>query len=229
MGLYVVHARSYPTPLFRLSILRIRTFTVGLLGNIFARLASGGMPYLTPLLLQVLLGYSPFHAGLIMIPTALMAMFSKTLATRLINKFGYRAVLFTNTVALGGFMALFSNFAPGTPLYVILLIFGAFGAVNSLQFTAMNTLTLIGLPDEEASSGNSLLSVIMQLSLSLGVAVAASLMAIFMPSGAKAASGPELATVFSATYLCMGGISVFAALIFLCTPKDFGKGAAQRR
>jgi len=227
MGLYVVHARSRANPLFQISILRIRTFTVGLLGNIFARLASGGMPYLTPLLLQILFGYSPFNAGLIMIPMALMAILSKTLATRLLNDFGYRLVLFVNTVALGGIIALYSNFSPGTPLYIMLIIFSVFGAVNSLQFTAMNTLTLIGLPDEESSSGNSLLSVVMQLSMSLGVAVAASLMAIFLPGGVKPSAGPELAAGFSATYLCMGGISVIAALIFLCTPKDFGKGEAQ--
>jgi len=228
IGLYVVHARVCPNPLFRLSILRIRTFTVGLLGNIFARLASGGMPYLTPLLLQVLLGYSPLNAGLIMIPMALMAIFGKTLVTRLLNYFGYRVVLFVNTVALGSIIALYADFSPGTPLYVMLLIFGVFGAVNSLQFTAMNTLTLIGLPDEESSSGNSLLSVIMQLSMSLGVAVAASLMAVFLPGGTIPSAGPELAAGFHATYLCMGGISVLAALIFLCTPKHFGKGAAQR-
>ncbi|MCL2790045.1 MAG: multidrug transporter subunit MdtD [Desulfobulbus sp.] len=228
IGLYVIHARLRPNPLFRLSILRIRTFTVGLLGNIFARLASGGMPYLTPLLLQVLLGYSPVNAGLIMIPMALMAIFSKALATQLLNSFGYRVVLFVNTVALGGIIALYSNFSPGTPLYVMLIIFGVFGAVNSLQFTAMNTLTLIGLPDEEASSGNSLLSVIMQLSMSLGVAVAASLMAIFLPGGATHSARLELAAGFRSTYLCIGGISVIAALIFLCTPKGFGKGASQR-
>jgi EmrB/QacA subfamily drug resistance transporter len=227
MGLYVIHARIRPEPLFRLSILHTRTFTVGLIGNIFARLASGGMPYLTPLLLQVLLGYSPLDAGLIMIPMALMAIFSKALATRLLNDFGYRVVLFVNTVALGVLIALYSNFSPGTPLYVMLIIFGVFGAVNSLQFTAMNTLTLIGLPDEESSSGNSLLSVVMQLSMSLGVAVAASLMAVFLPSGTTPLAGSELAAGFSATYLCMGGTSVFAALIFLCIPKDFGKGAAQ--
>jgi len=229
MGLYVWHARVCPDPLFRLSLLRIRSFTIGLLGNVFARLANGGMPYLMPLLLQVLLGYSPFTAGLIMIPSALMAIFGKAVITRLLNRFGYRKVLFLNTVALGSIIALFSRFSPGTPIYVIVVIFGVFGTINSLQFTAMNTLTLIGLPSEEASSGNSLLSVVMQLSMSLGVAVAASLMAIFLPGGAKPSAGTELAAGFSSTYLCMGGISVIAALIFLGTPKGFGKGSAQHR
>ncbi len=228
VGLYIVHARIRPEPLFRLSIFRIRTISVGILGNICARLASGGMPYLTPLLLQVLMGYSPLNAGLMMIPMSLMAIFTKTLATRLLNGFGYRRVLFLNTILLGCLIALYSNFSSGTPLYVMLIVFGFYGAANSLQFTAMNTLALIGLPDQAASSGNSLLSVVMQLSMSLGVAVAASFMATFLPAGAVRAAGPELAAAFRYTYWCMGSINVIAALIFLFTPKGFGKGAAQR-
>jgi hypothetical protein len=41
----------------------------------------------------------------------------------------------------------------------------------------MNTVTLIDLDDASASSGNSLLSVVAQLSLSLGVACAGALLA----------------------------------------------------
>lgn len=51
--------------------------------------------------------------------------------------------------------------------------------MNSLQFTAMNTLTLIDLQDSNASSGNSLMSVVVQLSISLGVACAAALLGGF--------------------------------------------------
>jgi hypothetical protein len=38
---------------------RVRTFAIGILGNLFARLGSGALPFLVPLLLQVALGYSP--------------------------------------------------------------------------------------------------------------------------------------------------------------------------
>jgi hypothetical protein len=52
-----------------------------------------------------------------------------------------------------------------------------------LQFTAMNTVTLIDLDDASASSGNSLLSVVAQLSLSLGVACAGALLGGFTAEG----------------------------------------------
>ena len=40
-----------------------------------------------------------------------------------------------------------------------------------MRFSSMNTLTLKDLPDEQASSGNSLLSMVMQLSMVLPFAV----------------------------------------------------------
>ena len=43
----------------------------------------------------------------------------------------------------------------------------------------MNTLTLKDLPDNLASSGNSLLSMIMQLSMSIGVTIAGLLLGLF--------------------------------------------------
>ena len=46
------------------------------------------------------------------------------------------------------------------------------GMLNALRFSTMNTLTLKTLPDRLASSGNSLLSMAMQLSMSIGVSTA---------------------------------------------------------
>jgi hypothetical protein len=43
----------------------------------------------------------------------------------------------------------------------------------------MNTLTLKDLPDDLASSGNSLLSMIMQLSMSVGVTIAGLLLGMY--------------------------------------------------
>jgi hypothetical protein len=53
------------------------------------------------------------------------------------------------------------------------------GMAMSTQFTAMNTITLADLTDENASSGNSLLAVTQQLSISLGVAVSAAVLRFY--------------------------------------------------
>ena len=101
----------------------------------------------------------------------------------------------------------------GTPHAVILAMLGVFGIINSMQFTAMNTLTLGDLDDATASSGNSLLSVVMQLSMSLGVAAGGALLAAF--SGAHVhASETSVIDSFHTTFFCVGGLSAVAAFFF---------------
>ncbi len=216
MAAYWVHAARAAKPLFSLTLFEIPTFSVGILGNLFARLGSGAMPFLTPLFLQVGLGYSPSVAGLTMVPAVVGAMLIKFVAEPVIGRFGYRRVLVVNTLLLGSFIAGFSRVDAGTPHALILLYLGLFGVVNSMQFSAMNTLTLGDLDDVRASAGNSLLSVVMQLSMSLGVAAAGALLAAFAVSTtpAMASRSAELLHTFHATYLCMGALSALAAGIF---------------
>ena len=73
----------------------------------------------------------------------------------------------------------------------------------------MNTLTLLDLPDHFASSGNSLLSVVMQVSIGMGVACAAAILWEF--SGQAVTPGsPELLQAFHKTYYCLGAIAVMS-------------------
>ncbi|MEK8044359.1 MFS transporter, partial [Burkholderia contaminans] len=125
-------------------------------GNLFARIGSGAMPYLIPLLLQVSLGYSAFEAGLMMLPVAAAGMFSKRIITRLITQHGYRKVLLANTIMVGVMMASFALMRDTVPVWVKVVHLALFGGFNSMQFTAMNTLTLKDLGTGGASSGNSL-------------------------------------------------------------------------
>ncbi|MNJ68567.1 putative transport protein HsrA [compost metagenome] len=90
----------------------------------------------------------------------------------------------------------------------------------------MNTITLIGLQDREASSGNSLLAVVVQLAMSLGVATAGALLGGFTLQGTAAGSEAVL-RAFQLTFLCVGGISMLASAIFLQLGRDDGRAPAQ--
>ncbi|MGA9912728.1 MAG: multidrug transporter subunit MdtD [Paraburkholderia sp.] len=210
---YGLHAVREPEPIFSLDLFKIHTFSVGLLGNLFARIGSGAMPYLIPLLLQVSLGYSAFEAGMMMLPVAAAGMAAKRLVTTLIVKYSYRRVLIVNTVLVGLAMASFALTTASQPLWLRLVQLALFGGVNSMQFTAMNTLTLKDLGTGGASSGNSLFSLVQMLSMSLGVTVAGALLATFtglLPRVTAANSLPA----FHATFLCVGIITAGSSWIF---------------
>src|SRR5690606_40409237 len=98
--------------------------------------------------------YSPAEAGMSMIPLALAAMAIKPLAKGLIDRFGYRRLLVTNTLLLGLLIASLGTTDADSPLVLLLAQLALIGACNSLQFSAMNTIALIDL-DRKSTRLNS--------------------------------------------------------------------------
>jgi EmrB/QacA subfamily drug resistance transporter len=218
LAAYWLRAGRIERPLFSPTLFHTRSFAVGILGNLFGRLGSGALPFLVPLLLQVALGYSPAEAGMSMIPLALAAMAIKPAAKGLIDRFGYRHLLAGNTLLLGALIASLGVTGQDTPLALLLVQLALIGACNSLQFSAMNTIALIDLQDQQTSSGNSLLAVVVQLAMGLGVASAAALL------GGFSSPQRDVLGAFQLTFLCLGGLSMLAAAIFLQLGRHDGMG-----
>ena len=168
------------------------------------------MPFLLPLALQLGLGFSPFAAGLTLMPVAMAAIGIKPVLEKVLIRFGYRRVLVFNTLLVGLLIASFSTLSRATPIWLLAIHLAIYGAFNSVQFTAMNSVTLKDLQGRDASAGNSLLSMVMQLSISLGVASAAALLSAF----AKHFGPGDTLWVFRATFICVGTMGALATVIF---------------
>ncbi|HEY2255443.1 MAG TPA: MFS transporter, partial [Variovorax sp.] len=116
-------------------------------------------------------------------------------------------------------MATFAFASPGQPAGLQILQLIVFGAVNSLQFTAMNTITLKDLDGSMASSGNTLLSMVQMLAMSMGVAAASAVLAAY--NDVFGSSAPlEILHAFEATFASMGLITLASALIFWQLPGE---------
>ncbi len=213
LAAYWLHALRSPAPIFAPVLFATQSYRVGLLGNLFARIGSGAMPYLLPLLLQLALGYSPAQAGMLMLPVAIAGMVSKRAATAIITRFGYQPVLVSNTVLLGAMIAGFALMGAGQPLWLRIVQLAVFGAINSFQFTAMNAVTLKDLAPQRAASGNSLFSMVQMLGMSLGVTCAAALLAAFSGWFGDGQAGQAL-PAFRATFVAIGAMTMGSAAIF---------------
>ncbi|KAF1046429.1 multidrug transporter subunit MdtD [Xylophilus sp.] len=215
LAAYWLRAARRPDPLFSPHLFLVQSLRVGLLGNLFARIGSSCMPFLIPLVLQVCMGYSPAQAGMMMLPTAFAGMAAKTLATRLIMRYGYRRVLVGNTFSLGLVMLSFGLISPQEPVWLRIVQLAVFGGINSMQFTAMNTITLKDLSPAAASSGNSLLSMVQMLAMSMGVAAAGAVLAGFTDLfGVQSGAAAQTLTAFHATFLTMGVMTMASAGVF---------------
>ena len=95
--------------MLRLTLFRIRTFRAAVSGSFLTRLGIGGIPFLFPLLYQVGLGFTPIQSGLLMMPQAIAAMSLKPAMPRILARFGYRAVLVSNTLIIGLLILLFAT------------------------------------------------------------------------------------------------------------------------
>ena len=103
-----------------------------------------------------------------MAPTAIGSITAKTFAMKILNRFGYRVTLTGVTVCIGLMIAQFALQTPTLPLWMLILPLFMLGMAMSTQFTAMNSITLGDLSTEDASTGNGLLSVTQQLSITIG-------------------------------------------------------------
>ncbi|HCB1600538.1 TPA: MFS transporter [Citrobacter freundii] len=219
IALYLKHAHRNPRALFSLNLFRTSTFSLGLFGSFAGRIGSGMLPFMTPVFLQIGLGFSPFHAGLMMIPMVLGSMGMKRIVVQVVNRFGYRRVLITTTLGLSLVSLLLMTAALLGWYYALPFVLFLQGMVNSTRFSSMNTLTLKDLPDDLASSGNSLLSMIMQLSMSIGVTIAGLLLGMFGQQHIAIDSG-STHSVFMYTWLCIAFIIALPAIIFARVPND---------
>jgi MFS family permease len=116
--------------------------------------------------------------------------------------------LLVNTVIVGAAIVAFALISRGTPLFVEIIVLAVFGAGNSMQFAAMNSVTLKGLSHEDAGSGNSLFSMVQMLAMGLGVSIGGGLVKLFAAQLGSAAMG------FRLSFVCMGVITLVSALIF---------------
>lgn len=208
--LYIRHAKSDQRAIFRPILFEDIRFKIGIYGNILTRLGSASMPFILPLTLQLALGFSPFQAGLMMIPLVFGSIIIKRFATFSIRQFGYARVLLINTLLVGLGIISFAGLHLHPNIYTQSLHLFLFGCVNSMQFTAMNTFTLKDLSKEQSANGNSLLSMMVNVCMSMGVALVGVLLHFFKHLSPQQ---PVLWS-FQWTYVILGIITIFASLIF---------------
>ncbi|MEX3948360.1 multidrug transporter subunit MdtD [Paraburkholderia sp. EG287B] len=205
---YVAYARGHREPLFKLRLFGEPNFSVGLIGNLVCRVGSSAVPFLVPLLMQLELGYSPLRSGLMMLPAALAGTVAKRWIAPLIRRYGYETFLLVNTLIVGASIVAFALISRGTPIAVEIAVLAIFGAANSMQFAAMNSVTLKDLSHEDAGSGNSLFSMVQMLAMGLGVTIGGALVSLGEAQWGSVAPG------FRMSFAGVGAITLISALVF---------------
>jgi len=209
---YYRHASKDENPIFPLNLFQVRTFRVGILGNLATRLGISSIPLLLPMMIQIAYGESAVTSGWIVAPMALTAMFGKSVVIGILDRFGYRATLMTNTFVIGMLICSLAIPAVNTSIYWYIPIIAVLGFFNSIQFTSMNTISIADLRQYHTSSGNSLVSVNQQLAIGFGVAFGLIVLKIFQ--GDERLIHNEIHNAFRYTFLVVGVLTILSGFIF---------------
>ncbi|NKF22682.1 multidrug efflux MFS transporter [Solimonas sp. C16B3] len=166
---YLWHARHRDNPLLDLSLLRIETFRLSVIGGSLMRITQGAQPFLLPLMFQLGFGYPADKAGRLVMATACGALVMRILTPRLLRRFGFRRCLIVNGVLASLGYAVCAFFRPGWPPALMFALLVCCGAFMSLQFAAYNTIAYDDIPASRTSAASSLYTTLQQLMLSFGV------------------------------------------------------------
>lgn len=220
--IYTKHSHRKTNPIVNIDLFRTRTFCVSTMGNLFARLAFGGLPFVMPLFLQICLGYSPQLSGLLLVPTVLGMLLIKLISLPIMQFLGYKKFLILNTLMLGFYLCIFYFVNSTTSVYTIGVLTFIYGCFISLQYTGVTSLGYATLAEENLSAATSIMSTIQQLAQSFGVAMAAILITFF-------SIGDELTIpVVHKTFIAMGILTLLSTFIFLPLKANDGEELIQK-
>jgi MFS family permease len=212
-------------PIIDLSLFRMATYRASITGGFVFRMGLGALPFLTPLMLQLGFGLTPFASGMITFAGAAGAITMKFTAGPILKRFGYRRVLLFNTVVCAAFMASYGLFTPSTPHLFIILTLLVGGFFRSLQFTSLNTIAYAEVETPSMSRATTLSSVAQQLSLSFGVGIGAMALHFTMTMAGRE---QLVASDFSPAYFFIAGLSLLSLLFFLPLKANAGDEVSGR-
>lgn len=224
LALYVPYSRRVSNPIMDLSLMRIPTFRASVTGGSVFRLGVGAMPFLLPLLMQEGFGYSAVESGAITFVSAAGSLGMRTVARRILKRFGFRRVLIWNALVASAFMAACAAFRPDTPTALMMAVIFFGGVFRSLEFTSLNAIAFADVERPEMSHAMSFSQMAQRLSLTMGVALSA---IILHQAGGEASPLPVSA--FAWAFAAIGAISATSLLSFLSLAPDAGAVLAGRR
>jgi MFS family permease len=217
--LYVLHARRAENPILDLSLMRISTFRISLLGGTMTRIAMGGSPFLIPSMLQLGFGMTAAQSGLVTFTGPIGALAMRLFIRRVLKRYGFRTVMTLNGLTGGILMLACACFRPGWPFWLLSVILLMAGMAQALQFTAYNTVAYADIPAERMSAATSFYATFQQTTLTLGVCVAAGSLAV-----SRALSGHVALTLadFSVGLAVVGAVALLACPIASRLSPDAG-------
>lgn len=204
-------SRSF-SPLIRLGWLRDRVVQLHLLAYLILPIVGIGFGYVITNLAQMSLGTSAFHAGVLVLPGALVGAFFAPVGGMLYDKFGpTKPILSAISVATFGPILLLAFSMRLTPALLAGFYF-IFGLCYALGFSNIMTSALSGIDHAFMPDGNAVFNTALQFGGAVGTALFSMILGVAQAGAGSAEKGS--AAFRHAT--SVGGTWMFATMTVIC-------------
>jgi EmrB/QacA subfamily drug resistance transporter len=212
---FVLWELRTPAPMVPMRLFASRSFASGVLASFLFYAAMYGVLFLLPQFLQVSLGFSPFGAGLRLLPWTATLFVTAPVAGAMVGKLGERPLVVTglSMQAIGlGWIALIVTPGLAYPALVAPLIIAGVGV--SMAMPAAQNAILSSVAVTEMGKASGVFNMGRFLGGMFGIAA---LVAIFSANGAVD-SPAHFNAGFTAAMMLAAALSLVGALVALCLP-----------
>lgn len=192
MAVFIRRQRRSAAPLIDFALFANPRFTAGVATALVASAALIGVELVFSQRLQLVLGYSPLEAGLIILPIPAAAFFAGPLTGLALPRLGGERVLWAALLLSGVALAAFLATHQGPTGYWITAL-AAMGFGVGAAMTAASAVIMLSAPEEQAGMAASVEEVSFELGGALGIALLGSLMSALYSKAMVVPQGMALA------------------------------------
>jgi DHA2 family multidrug resistance protein-like MFS transporter len=193
-AVFIERQRRLEHPLIDLYLFRDKRFTASVATQLVATITFGGLYLIVSQYLQLVLGLSPLHAGMALLPATLSGIAGTFLAPQIVKKIPQSTVMPASMIVSTIGMIALTRITPTTSL--VLLVSGYVIMMFAINITMTLTTDMIMTvaPPERAGSASGISETSAELGAALGVAIIGSIstayyrseLGVTLPSGLPA-------------------------------------------
>ncbi|WP_246136302.1 MFS transporter [Leekyejoonella antrihumi] len=168
---FVRRQNSSPDPLLDLQLFHRPVFATAIATNLLSVLALAGVLFFGAQYLQLVLGFSPLPAGLLMLPGTLASMIGSLLSAPLARRWGPRLALAVPLTVAGVGAAMLIAVGTGGGAVVYLVGFMLMGLGTGTALTVTSSVVVEAVNPARAASASALSETAMEFGAATGVAL----------------------------------------------------------
>jgi MFS transporter, DHA2 family, multidrug resistance protein len=125
---------------------------------------------------QVVRGYAPLRAGLLVVPVSIGIAFMAPRSAKLVERFGARNVIAAGMVITAAVFVTYTQIEQDTSVWAIELLLLAWGLGGGMVMAPATTVTMSAVPRDKAGVGSAVTNTVRMVGGSLGVAILGSVL-----------------------------------------------------